>query len=244
MIAAFPMYDRPEVAASWDQLWLLFQEAYGDGPSTLTRSGDLWDLWQSPDLLLAQTCGFPYRTRLKDKVALIGAPDHGLLEAPAGHYCSVIVAHQRNEGRGLDIFDNATLAFNEPLSQSGWAALWWHFDKRGLRIGPRLQSGAHRESARLVAQGEANFAALDIISWKLMTRYDNFTKDLIVVDLTPPTPALPFISTCYQDVGRIQAALHDAIQSLTSGQREELYLQGLVTLPQSSYEAVPNPPAP
>lgn len=244
MIAAFPMYDRPEVAAAWDRLLNLFRDAYGDGPSTLSRDGDLWEIWQSPDLLLAQTCGFPYRTRLKDKVTLIGAPDHGILEAPAGHYCSVIVAPPRFEGRELSALNGATLAYNEPLSQSGWAAAWRHFDERALRIGRRVQSGAHRESARMVAEGAADFAALDVISWKLMQRFDAFVEDLVVVDMTTPTPALPFISARYQDTPRIQKALHNAIQNLTSGQREELFLQGLVTLPQSSYEAVPNPPAP
>ncbi|WP_294227101.1 PhnD/SsuA/transferrin family substrate-binding protein [uncultured Shimia sp.] len=244
MIAAFPMYDRPELATSWDLLWHYFGEAYGDAPAQLTRDLDVWDIWQSPDLLLAQTCGFPYRSRLKDKVALIGAPDHGIEEAPAGHYRSVIVANKRFEGAKLDTLQDATLAFNEPISQSGWAALWRHFEDKGLRIGPRRQSGAHRESARMVARGDADFAALDIISWKLMRRYDDFTSDLIVVDMTRPTPALPFISARDQDKGRVQNALQDGLQSLTFGQREELFLHGLVSLPQSAYEAVPNPPAP
>lgn len=244
MIAAFPMYDRPEVAATWDRLWHLFRDAYGDGPSALTRDGDPWAIWQNPELLLAQTCGFPYRTRLKEKVALIGAPDHGIMEAPGGHYCSVVVAHRRLEGCNLSVLDGDTLAYNEPLSQSGWAAAWHHFGKKNLRIGTRLPSGAHRESARMVACGEADFASLDVISWKLMQRYDDFTQELTVVDLTSPTPALPFISTRYQDKPRIRQALHNAIQNLTSGQREELFLQGLVALSQSSYEAVPNPPHP
>jgi ABC-type phosphate/phosphonate transport system substrate-binding protein len=238
------MYDRPEVATTWDRLWHLFRDAYGDGPTDLSRNGDVWDIWQHPDLVLAQTCGLPYRTRLKNKVALIGAPDHGILEAPAGHYCSVVVAHRQQEGRDLSTLDGATLAYNDPQSQSGWAAAWHHFGKNNLRIGTRLPSGAHRESARIVAQGEADFAVLDVISWKLMQRYDDFTQELTLVDLTSPTPALPFISARYQDTSRIQKALHNAVQNLTLGQREELFLQGLVALSQSSYEAVPNPPQP
>lgn len=96
----------------------------------------------------------------------------------------------------------------------------------------------------MLAQGEADFAVLDVISWKLMQRYDDFTQELTLVDLTSPTPALPFISARYQDTIRIQKALHNAVQNLTSGQREELFLQGLVAMSQSSYEAVPNPPQP
>lgn len=244
MIAAFPMYDRPEVAATWDRLWRLFREAYGDGPKNLTRDENLWDIWLSPDLLLSQTCGFPYRTRLKEKVFLIGAPDHGIPEAPAGHYCSDIVAHRRTLSTGLSKLNGATLAFNEPISQSGWAAVWRHFKEHDLRIGSRRQTGSHQESARMVARGDADFASLDIISWKLMQRFDDFADDLIAVDLTAPTPALPFITGCYQDVPPVHMALHKAVQNLTQTQREELLLQGLVTLPQSSYETVPNPPAP
>jgi len=96
----------------------------------------------------------------------------------------------------------------------------------------------------MVAQGEADFAVLDVISWKLMQRYDDFTQELTLVDLTSPTPALPFISARYQDTIRIQKALHNAVQNLTLGQREELLLQGLVALSQSFYQAVPNPPQP
>ncbi len=244
MIAALPMYDRPEIAGSWDRLWHLFIEAYGDGPAALTRTGDLWDIWQSPDLLLAQTCGFPYRSRLKDKVALVGSPDHGLPSLPAGHYCSVIVAATRHEGHGVAAFDGARLAYNEALSQSGWAAVWRHFDSQNLRIGSRLLSGSHRDSARMVAQGQADFASLDIVSWTLMRRYDDFAGKLTVIDHTMATPALPFVTAGYRDVAPIQKALHMAIGALTPGQRTELLLQGLVDVPQSAYEAVPNPPSP
>ncbi len=61
MIAALPMYDRAEVAQANDQLWAAIQSILGYGPVTLTRDMDVWDIWQSPDLLLAQTCGYAAR---------------------------------------------------------------------------------------------------------------------------------------------------------------------------------------
>ncbi|MBO9396060.1 PhnD/SsuA/transferrin family substrate-binding protein [Shimia sp. R9_2] len=248
MRVALPMYDRPETAAAHDRLCQLFVEAYGDGPSRRSTPEDLWALWQSPDLLLAQTCGFPFRTRLIGKVALIGAPDHGLPDLPAGHYCSVIVVHKSHPAAQADQplvpLEGATMAYNEPLSQSGWAAPWHHFDSRNLRIGPRVQSGAHRRSAQLVAEGSTDFAALDVVSWMLMQRHDGFARDLVEIERTAPTPALPYISAIYRDPAPIQAALSAAITALLPSERSELILKGLVDMPQSAYEAVPNPPEP
>ncbi|MFY0618059.1 phosphate/phosphite/phosphonate ABC transporter substrate-binding protein [Shimia sp.] len=244
MIATLPMYDRPETAAANDRLWGLFREAYGDGPNALSRGGDLWEMWQSDNLLLAQTCGFPYRSRLKDRVTLVGSPDLALEGLPAGYYASVIVAHPRFEGAGLSALSDATFAYNEPMSQSGWAAPWHHFTQQDVRIGDRIQSGAHRKSAQMVAEGKADYAALDIVSWKMMQRYDAFSGKLVEVARTMPTPALPYITARYQKPAPIRNALHAAIEALSALERDTLLLQGLVALPQSAYEAVPNPPKP
>ncbi len=248
MIVALPMYDRRETAAANDRLCKLFVEAYGDGPAQLTRPEDPWPIWQSPDLLLAQTCGFPYRSKLAGKVALVAAPDHGLPDVPPGHYCSVIVVHKSHAAAQADdplsLLDGAKMAYNEALSQSGWAAPWQHFQAKNVRIGTRVQSGAHRASAQMVAERQADFAALDVISWTLMQRHDAFARDLVVVDRTTPTPALPYISATYRDPTPIYVAFKAAISSLSPSERSELLLQGLVKADQSAYEAVPNPPNP
>jgi hypothetical protein len=64
MIAALPMYDRPETAGANDRFWESVRDHLGYGPMTLTRGRDHWDIWQSPDLVLAQTCGLPFRAKL------------------------------------------------------------------------------------------------------------------------------------------------------------------------------------
>jgi ABC-type phosphate/phosphonate transport system substrate-binding protein len=144
----------------------------------------------------------------------------------------------------LTALEGATMAYNEPLSQSGWAAPWHHFDSRKLRIGSLVQTGAHRRSAELVAKGGADFAALDVVSWMLMQRHDGFARDLVAIARTAPTPALPYISALYRDPLPIRAALKAAITALSPSERSELILKGLVDVPQSAYEAVPNPPTP
>ena len=95
MIAALGMYDLPPIQGANDRLWLGIQHHLGRGPQTLNRHSDPWDIWQSPGLLFAQTCGMPYRTTLHGKVQLIGTPDYGLEGCPPGFYQSGVAAGER-----------------------------------------------------------------------------------------------------------------------------------------------------
>lgn len=244
MISCLSMYDRAETAQANNRFWSAIRTALGYGPASLTRDRDLWQVWQSPDLLLAQTCGFPYRAHLHEQVTLVATPDYGLPGCAPGHYNSVLVAHKSRSGARLEAFDNAHLAYNEPLSQSGWAAPVAHFADNGLRLGTRTQSGAHVASARLVAQGKADIAAVDALSWELICRYDPFAAELTEITRTAPTPALPFITAFARDPAPLQDAIAKAIHALSDADRAILNLHDLVSIPKEAYLAIPTPAAP
>ena len=74
MIAMLGMYDMPAIQPANDRFWQAIRAHLGHGPETLTRDRDYWEMWQSPDLLLGQTCGLPYRSRLHGRVARIATP--------------------------------------------------------------------------------------------------------------------------------------------------------------------------
>ena len=111
------MYDMAPLQGANDRFWALIRDALGFGPQTLSRDGDPWDIWRSPDLLFAQTCGLPFRARLQGQVQLIGTPDYGLKGCPPGHYCSVLVARAEDPRADLGEFSGARFAYNEALSQ-------------------------------------------------------------------------------------------------------------------------------
>lgn len=244
MIAALPMYDRPETAEANNRFWEATRDHLGYGPDRLTRGRDLWDIWQSPDLVLAQTCGLPYRSSLHGRVKLVGTPDYRLYGCQPGYYNSVIVAHRSRSGEPLSALDGAQMAFNDPLSQSGWAAPHQYFGDNALRIGTRLETGSHVESARFVADGLAEFAAIDALTWELIRRYEEYAADLIEIDRTTPTPALPFITAHKRDPMPLANALSRAIFDLSPADRDLLFLQDIVDLRSTAYLAVPIPPAP
>lgn len=244
MIAHLGMYDRPETAAANDAFWQAIRAQLGYGPDALTRGADFWQVWQSPDLLVSQTCGMPYRTRLYSEVQLIGAPDYGLPGCHPGFYNSVIVAHKNRQGAKLSEFNGKRFAYNDALSQSGWAAPITHLRSRHLMPGALLESGAHEASARAVAEGRADFAALDALSWDMLQRYDAFAADLIEIDRTEPTPALPFITAMGRDAGPIFTAIKTAISDLPDTDRATLNLKGLVAIAAADYLSVPTPIGP
>lgn len=244
MIAMLGMYDRPETSASNDRLWSAIRDELGHGPDSLTRDMDFWEVWQSPDLLFAQTCGMPYRTSLHRQVQLVGTPNYALPDCPAGHYYSVIVTHMDVGHATLSELCQGTFAYNEPLSQSGWAAPVNHLQQMDLAPTKRLQTGAHYLSAMAVAEKRADFAALDALTWELIRRYDDFAQNLHVVARTNPTPTLPFITGPKQNPAEIRLAVTKAISALSGEDRAILGLNGLEYIPPSAYLAVPTPPLP
>ena len=244
MIASLPMYDRPEAQGANDRFWQAIRGALGEGPETLTRGGDPWDHWQAPDLVLSQTCGYPYRARLHGHVGLVGTPDYGLEDCPPGHYRSIFVARADDPRTDPAEFADSVFAYNEPLSQSGWAAPAHYAKLRGYTFDNPLKTGGHALSARAVAERRADLAALDALSWRMVRAHDAFAGALKEIARTDPTPVLPYITAASRDPAPLFAAISAAIDTLSKADRDTLSLRGIVAIPPEAYLAVPTPPPP
>lgn len=248
MIASLPMYDRPETAAAHDQLWQGIRDALrADGiaaPEALSRDIDCWQGWQHPDLLLGQTCGLPLRARLHDRVTLVGTADYGMPDTPPGYYRSVFVVRTQDAALPLGDFATRRLAYNEPLSHSGWAAPQLAAQTLGFQFDSTLHSGSHQQSAAAVAQGRADIAAVDAITWRALERYDAAAQNLTVIGQTDAFPGLPFITARGRDSAPVLRAIGAGIAALPGDACAILGLRGVVFIPLADYLAVPTPPAP
>jgi ABC-type phosphate/phosphonate transport system substrate-binding protein len=238
------MYDHPAVRGATDRFWQNILSHMGEDPFDLTREGDLWHQWLDPHLFLSQTCGYPYRARLHGKVSLVGTPDYGLPDCEPGEYNSVFVARIDDPRNSLEEFQGATFAYNEPMSQSGWAAPMYHARAKGVSFAHFARTGGHALSAQAVADKNADLAALDALSWKLMRAHDDFAAGLKAIDVTRPTPTLPYITSVSNDANRVYEAVKAAIEALDAKDRDALSLRGLVRIDPASYLAVPSPPPP
>lgn len=249
MIASLGMYDPAPLQAANDAFWVLVRDglrARGiTAPHALTRGeAAYWPAWTAPDLVFSQTCGFPFRARLHAQVTLLGTPDHGIVDCPPGHYCSLYLVRADDPRDALAAFDGATLAYNDALSQSGWAAPVNDAARHGIAFRSGPATGAHVASARAVAEGRADIAAVDAVTWAILTDTGLAPGGLRVVGRTAPTPALPFVAAAGADATATFDAIAEAIAALPAETRAALHLHGILRVPAADYLAVPTPPAP
>ena len=239
MIASLPMYERPENRDAHDRYWQEIRKALGFGPRHLSRGGDPWQDWRSPDLLLSQTCGMPFRNHLHGHVRLIGTPDYGLCKKP-GHYFSYILVRKGDENV-LENYTDRTFAFNEPGSQSGWAAPQNHALAQGFHFANVLETGAHLQSAAAVASGRADICAIDAVSFELAKDVDPIMTELQIIAQTSPTPGLPYITANTQDATALFSACSHAIENLPRPDKKKLRLKRIVQLCDEDYLQIANP---
>jgi len=249
VISSLAMYDFGPLMAANDRLWAGIRDGLRArriaAPDELTRGeGAYWQAWEAPDLILSQTCGYPFRARLHGTLTYVGTPDYGVQGCAPGYYRSVFIARADDPRTKLADFDGARFAYNEGLSQSGWAAPQTHAARLGLRLPPSLQTGGHRLSALAVAEGRADIASLDAVTFAHLQAFDPVAARLQVVGLTDPTPGLPLITALGRDPAPIFEAVSAAIAALDPGDRATLRLRGIVRIPVDNYLAVPNPASP
>lgn len=237
MIASLPMYDLPATRAANDSFWQTLRGLLGRGPRDLNRTTSLYDQWCHPDLLLSQTCGMPYRLKLRDHVQLVGTPDYGIAGCPPGYYRSHLIVREADQTDGLADYQTATVARNDALSQSGWAAFRNAWAAEGLTEfeGAVLDTGSHRASAMAVAEGSADIAAIDAVTWALIARDTGDTKGLRILQSTPPTPGLPLITGPKRDAQALYQTVDRAIAVLPVSVRDTLMLKGLVHITATDY---------
>ena len=238
MIAHLPMYDVPANRAAHRRLWQSLQDHLPNAPNFTPPSEDFMVDWLNPELYLSQTCSLPYRAALHGQVQLIATPDNQIPNCPPGFYCSVLLARQ---GAVPNLAANDfTLAYNEPLSQSGWAAP----QSIGLTGATALQTGGHAASARAVLEGRADLAAVDALTWHFLTRDWDKAAGLVVCATTPATPTLPYITALSQNAAALREALRQAILSIGPKDQQTLQIFDLVEINAETYLQLPLPPAP
>ncbi|WP_420407205.1 phosphate/phosphite/phosphonate ABC transporter substrate-binding protein [Hoeflea sp.] len=233
MIAALPMYDFPEIRHETDSLWTGIRDHLRDSgiaaPETLSRSADPEAEWSGDTLLMSQTCGRPYATSLAGRVLLVGIPAHAETGTRPGRYCSVLVARKSDPLSSLAELADRRMAINALNSQSGYAAPVRMLIAEGFVSRPEPQiTGAHRESIRAVADGRADWASIDLVTWLLALRHEPATRDLEVFARTPETPALPVITgpDNAAHIADIAAAWRSAIAGLSARDRKALLVSG------------------
>ncbi len=203
-LACLPMYDWPETRGQVDAFHARLRAMVPELPVALTRPGDdaaLHAVWRDPALMFGQSCWGPLNAGLAAHVVILGQPLYD--DVPGGQgtrYRSAIVMR---EGRACpapgsscaclpDGLATLRAAVNAPESLSGCLAL--SEDMQTPLVAP-VVTGSHRASIRAVAEGRADFAAIDCRSWAMALVHEPAARQLTVTGWTALRPGLPFITS-------------------------------------------------
>ncbi|TFW15688.1 phosphate/phosphite/phosphonate ABC transporter substrate-binding protein [Duganella callida] len=195
---SLPMYNvSPRVQREYEAFAAcLLRDAGID--AALVPAPDLFTFWRQPDMLLSQTCGYPYMKALRDSATLLATPCFDFPGCDGADYSSVIVAR---EGSGIGALADArggTAAANEPHSNSGMNALRHAvapLARAGRFFGEVKWSGSHAASLRMVQAGEADIAAIDCVTFAYLTvQRPETVRGIRVLRHSASSPGLPLIT--------------------------------------------------
>lgn len=202
---ALPMYNlTPALAQGWDALLLavidgLQQRGWTDVMEIVAAPDDLMGFWRSPDVLLSQTCGYPYVMHLQSDVQLLATLEFEFPDCEGGKYRSLVVVHGSSVAKGLQDLRGQRVVINQPDSQSGMNALRHTIAplaQSGRFFSSVQFSGSHKQSLLAVQRGQADVAAVDCVSFAyLMHHAGESVAGLRVLARTELTPGLPLISS-------------------------------------------------
>ena len=252
MLAALPMYDLAELRSATDALWAaiaarLVQAGIEDVPASLSRDADLDAVWTDPALLLAQTCGYPLVTTLRNRVTLVATPRYAAPGCDGAAYRSAIVVRAGDPATRLADLRGRRCAVNDFGSNSGMnllrAAVAPLADGQPAFFAEIVVTGAHAASIEAVAGDAADVAAIDCVTWAQLRHHrPNVTAALRVLAWTAPSPGLPLITSRHTSE-RTRHALLRALHEVAGDPalhdvRAALLLDGFEPLPLDAYEAV------
>ncbi|MCA8300764.1 PhnD/SsuA/transferrin family substrate-binding protein [Burkholderia seminalis] len=254
-IAVLPMYNvTPRHAALWRALLRDTLDAFAQagGPADVVLPDDPFDdlhaLWRRDDLLLSQTCGYPYRMLgLRDVVRLIATPAFDADGCDGARYSSVLVVSARVHAGGattLAACRGLRAAFNGEDSHSGMNAFRHAVAPHahdGRFFGAVTPFGSHVNVLRALAAGEADCASIDCVTFAYVRdALPDLLKDIRVIGTTASAPGLPFIASRAlpeTQVGALREALDRAVAADAERARV-LRLKGFERLSPADYDTI------
>lgn len=222
-MVSLPMYlaNRAAVRVLWE---LLRNHLRAQGldrlPAELSWPDDYHAHWQTPDLLLSQTCGYPLTHALAHQVQLVGCFAYRAPQCHGIDCRSVLVARSEHAHLALEDFRGLRVAFNAPDSQSGYNALRAQIAplaRMGRFFESAIDTGGHSASVAAVREGQADLAAIDCVTYAALQRYaPQAAQGLCIVGTTEAYPGLPLVSalaTPVAEVALLQQALRAVVAS-------------------------------
>lgn len=250
MLANLSMYDLPEVHAATNAWWqgiasALRRAGIDEVPESLTWDKNV-DVLHSPELLLAQTCGYPLTHELAGVVRLVATPAYDAEGCHGVDYCSFILVSEDNGATGLEDLRGSVCTYNGRNSQSGYNTLRAAIAPMAGReafFSRVFESGGHQFSMDLVAGAKADVCAVDCVTHGMIARHrPQALVGTRVLATTESVPGLPYVTRAGVDEDRLRR-LRDGLGEAFADPRladvrDTLMLAGMQVLDYDAYGCI------
>jgi ABC-type phosphate/phosphonate transport system substrate-binding protein len=246
-LVSWPMYavDDTAVRALWIALRAAMRDAgLTDVPDELTDPADLMAHWSDPALLLSQTCGFPFATRLRGTVRYVCTPRFRVPGCEGASYRSAIVVRDDEPAQHLGQLRGRRAAYNSRDSHSGYNAFRLAvapYAQAGRFFSAVIETGSHRASLNAVRERLADVAAIDAVTLALVAaERSSELKGLRTLGFTEAAAGLPLVTGRRTDDDRLDrlrracAAACDPTRTAAG----PMLLDGVAVLDDSAYDAL------
>ncbi|WP_197277080.1 phosphate/phosphite/phosphonate ABC transporter substrate-binding protein [Sphingomonas profundi] len=251
-LVSLAMYvDPPAVRAATRALWAHLRDAlraagFADVPDAADEAIAYDAAWLSPNLLLAQTCGYPFATRLRGRVRLVATPCYDHPGCSGAYGGSFIVVRAENRATSVADLEERRAAINDRASNSGYnllRATIAPYARNGRFFADVIETGGHAASLAAIVDGVADVAAIDCVTWGNIRRHaPDRLAPLRILAETAKTPSLPLITRAAAsdaEVTALRTALHGAAADPAMADTcATLGLRGFTVLGDADYDVV------
>jgi phosphonate transport system substrate-binding protein len=193
---------------------------------------DRYRLLDEGQIHAAWICGLPYVRRVDSGVELLAAPvmaEERYQNRPV--YFSDVVVRRDSRFQTFADLRGASWSFNEPGSQSGYNITRYHLATLGETagfFGRVIGSGAHRQSLRLILEGEIDASAIDctVLEWELALRPE-IGDQIRIIDALGPSPIPPWVVST-----AVPTEIRHQLRRLLVGLHEEEHGRSILALGQ------------
>lgn len=223
-----------DLVGAWQQLFACFTgllDASGQLEIELRFDSDQ-SLLRDPGLFFGHTCGYPLMKYLKDQATPFCVPVFDVPGTNGKLYSSRFVVAANSAIEALDECRGKVAAMNAADSNSGMNVLRYAIAKYNPStafFSRVVQTGSHLHSLEAVADGTADVAAIDCVSYQLIQdHWPELIDQVRCIGFSVKTCGLPFVlpksNIRDADLGLLVDNLNQALANTSETIRNRLHL--------------------
>jgi len=237
-----------DLAGAWQQLFTSFFELLDAGSKLAIelRFDSDQALLRDPGLFFGHTCGYPLMKHLKDQVIPFCVPVFDVPGTDGKLYSSRFIVAANSPVEALDECRGKVAAMNAADSNSGMNVLRYEvarYNPSGPFFSRVVQTGSHLHSLKAVADGTADVAAVDCVSYQLIQDHSpQLVEKVRCIGFSVKTCGLPLVlprpGIGDADLELLVENLNQALADTPETIRNRLHLHGFEPVTLEDYRPI------